>query len=384
MLTRLLLQTRSVNNSHTPVIRNLGVQVGQQRLRRRGIIIRTIMSTSSTDDDAHAKAQIFVNTFNKNYAEKHEEFENQFWGTKMALSSTDYVTYSTDLLSKTKKDMEDLLSNPDLLNEAKTYRDTLLLSHGDDGDGDDDDTSSNKKSSSDSDLLKVLNIIIRTCQCNEFPTKETKTIREETNKLEGILEKARNEMTTLGYNDGKGTFTSASSVGLRTIMRTSSDESVRKSAYEDGLRSIGSFVLDNGFIEIIKLRNQLGKLLGYEDYYDYTVSNSEGFSKVKLFEILDGLEEGTRPLMIKARQELVNEHGQKALEPWNTGYMMAGSVIKKMVSFLCAVFIIIIIIMLLMLMLMLTLVFLVKPRRRKARQNCLPNRPLPYSLLLPR
>jgi hypothetical protein len=384
MLTRLLLQTRSVNNSHTPVIRNLGVQVGQQRLRRRGIIIRTIMSTSSTDDDAHAKAQIFVNTFNKNYAEKHEEFENQFWGTKMALSSTDDVTYSTDLLSKTKKDMEDLLSNPDLLNEAKTYRDTLLLSHGDDGDGDDDDTSSNKKSSSDSDLLKVLNIIIRTCQCNEFPTKETKTIREETNKLEGILEKARNEMTTLGYKDDKGTFTSASSVGLRTIMRTSSDESVRKSAYEDGLRSIGSFVLDNGFIEIIKLRNQLGKLLGYEDYYDYTVSNSEGFSKVKLFEILDGLEEGTRPLMIKARQELVNEHGQKALEPWNTGYMMAGSVIKKMVSFLCAVFIIIIIIMLLMLMLMLTLVFLVKPRRRKARQNCLPNRPLPYSLLLPR
>jgi hypothetical protein len=382
MLTRLLLQARSVNNSHIPVIRNLGVQVGQQRLRRRGIIIRTIMSTSSTDDDAHAKAQIFVNTFNKNYAEKHEEFENQFWGTKMALSSTDDVTYSTDLLSKTKKDMEDLLSNPDLLNEAKTYRDTLLLSHGDDGD--DDDTSSNKKSSSDSDLLKVLNIIIRTCQCNEFPTKETKTIREETNKLEGILEKARNEMTTLGYNDGKGTFTSASSVGLRTIMRTSSDESVRKSAYEDGLRSIGSFVLDNGFIEIIKLRNQLGKLLGYEDYYDYTVSNSEGFSKVKLFEILDGLEEGTRPLMIKARQELVNEHGQKALEPWNTGYMMAGSVIKKMVSFLCAVFIIIIIIMLLMLMLMLTLVFLVKPRRRKARHNCLPNRPLPYSLLLPR
>jgi hypothetical protein len=379
MLTRLLLQTRSVNNSHTPVIRNLGVQVGQQRLRRRGIIIRTIMSTSSTDDDAHAKAQIFVNTFNKNYAEKHEEFENQFWGTKMALSSTDDVTYSTDLLSKTKKDMEDLLSNPDLLNEAKTYRDTLLLSHGDDGD--DDDTSSNKKSSSDSDLLKVLNIIIRTCQCNEFPTKETKTIREETNKLEGILEKARNEMTTLGYNDGKGTFTSASSVGLRTIMRTSSDESVRKSAYEDGLRSIGSFVLDNGFIEIIKLRNQLGKLLGYEDYYDYTVSNSEGFSKVKLFEILDGLEEGTRPLMIKARQELVNEHGQKALEPWNTGYMMAGSVIKKMVSFLCAVFINIII---MLLMLMLTLVFLVKPRRRKARQNCLPNRPLPYSLLLPR
>lgn len=112
-------------------------------------------------------------------------------------------------------------------------------------------------------------------------------------------------------------------------MRTADDEVTRKAAYQ-GLRTIGPFVCDNGFLEVVKLRNKLAKLLGFEDYYDYTVTNAEGFSKKKLFEILDGLEEGTRPLMEKARAELKKRHGETALEPWNMGFVMAGSVIKKM------------------------------------------------------
>lgn len=261
-------------------------------------------------------AQAFVDNFNTSYAEKHELFENQFWGTKMALTSKEGTPneYSTALLSSTKKDMEDLLSDISILNEAKEHRDAIASEE------------------HNEHVLKVLNVIIRTCQCNEFPTPEAKTIREETNKLEGNLEKKRNEMS-LGYKDTNGVFQSASSVGLRTSMRTSTEESVRKSAYE-GLRSIGGFVCNNGFLEIVKLRNQLGKMLGYEDYYDYTVTNSEGFDKKTLFEILDGLEEGTRPLMIKARKVLEEKHGKMALNPWNTGYMMAGSVTKKMVSFM--------------------------------------------------
>jgi hypothetical protein len=262
-----------------------------------------------------AAAQTFVDNFNKSYAEKHEMFENQFWGTKMALTSSEETPYSTDLLSKTKKEMEDLLSDAEVLKEAKSHRDALTPAVSGD---------------SASSLLKVLNVIIRTCQCNEFPTPEAKSIREDTNRIEGNLEKDRNEMS-LGYTDASGEFQSASSVGLRTLMRTSAEETVRKSSYE-GLRSIGSFVCEKGFLDVVRLRNQLAKLLGFEDYYDYTVTNAEGFGKKKLFGILDGLEEGTRPLMVKARQELEKRHGKQALDPWNTSFMMAGSVIKKMVS----------------------------------------------------
>lgn len=255
------------------------------------------------------EAQVFVNQFNHDYALKHEAFENQFWGTKMALSDP---CYSPDELTRTKKELEDLLADPEILKKAKYYRDAL-------------DTV--LKGDTYKDLMKVLQIIIRTCQCNEFPG-ESKSVREETNKIEGTLEAARNRMV-LGFTDENGDFQSSSSVGLRELMRTADKEAIRKSAYE-GLRSIGSFVCENGFLEIVKLRNKLAKMLGFEDYYDYTVQNAEGFSKKKLFEILDDLEQGTRPLMLKARAEMERRHGKEALEPWNTGFMLSGNVIKKM------------------------------------------------------
>jgi hypothetical protein len=66
----------------------------------------------------------------------------------------------------------------------------------------------------------------------------------------------------LGYTLPDGSFHPMSSVGLRNEMRTSKDEAIRKAAYE-GLRSIGPFVLDNGFVEIIKLRNKMAKSLGF-------------------------------------------------------------------------------------------------------------------------
>ena len=48
--------------------------------------------------------------------------------------------------------------------------------------------------------------------------------------------------------------------------------------------------------------------------------------KDKLFEILDTLEQGTRPIMVKAREELETRFGKDALEPWNTGYFISVSI----------------------------------------------------------
>jgi len=119
------------------------------------------------------------------------------------------------------------------------------------------------------DLVKTLDIVIRTCNCYDMSSSpEAKAIRDETGRLESELETLRNKMN-LGYTkpDDK-TFVKASSVALRNMMRTSDDEQVRKAAFE-GLNSIGPFVLQNGFLEIIKLRNKMAKKLGYIDYYDY-------------------------------------------------------------------------------------------------------------------
>jgi hypothetical protein len=55
------------------------------------------------------------------------------------------------------------------------------------------------------------------------------------------------------------------------------------------------------------------------------VTQAEGFSKARLFEILDGLRDETKPLLAAARAALAKDKGEAALEPWNTGYFMAGA-----------------------------------------------------------
>lgn len=53
-------------------------------------------------------------------------------------------------------------------------------------------------------------------------------------------------------------------------------------------------------------------------------------TKAKLFEILDGLEKRTRPLMDQARARLAAEKGAAALEPWNSPQALSGDSAKEM------------------------------------------------------
>lgn len=229
----------------------------------------------------------------------------------MNLKSTEEITYSAESLTKTKIAMEEQLSDPKRRLEAERLRQNI-------------------PADSPADLIKTLDIIVRTCKCYDMSSSpEAKAIRDETGRLESELEMARNKMN-LGYNSpDDGSFVKASSVALRNLMRTADDEKVRKAAF-DGLNSIAPFVLDKGFVEIIKLRNKLAKKLGFLDYYDYKVTNAEGFGRIRLFEILDGLEKGTRPILERARKELAERFGEDALLPWNTSYKMAGSIVKKL------------------------------------------------------
>ena len=162
------------------------------------MVLRRIICTSRMADGASLgtimAARNFVRDFNDSYERVHRAFEGQFWGTKMALkASVDSSgadgearvvgpAYSAELLAQTKGEMEGLLSDPSVLEEAKVHRNVL--------DGAEDDE--------EEDLAKTLDIIIRTCECNSLPTARARSIREETCKIESDLEMARNAMV-LGY-----------------------------------------------------------------------------------------------------------------------------------------------------------------------------------------
>jgi len=244
----------------------------------------------------------FIEKINTEYELLHRAFEYQFWGTKMALSSEEW---SVPELTRTKAEMESFLASKEKLEQTRA----LLVTDVTD------------------DERKTLKMFERTFGCYIMESPVALTLREECMKIEGALEDARNKMT-LGATIG-GEFVELSSVGLRAKMRVAPEEATRRACY-DGVRTIGDFVTANGFVELVKARNAMAKSLGYVDYYDYKVTQAEGFGKAALFDILDTLETGTRPLMVAARARLCAEKGEAALEPWNSAFMMAGSITRQL------------------------------------------------------
>eukprot|EP00040_Diaphanoeca_grandis_P017576 m.91899 g.91899 ORF g.91899 m.91899 type:complete len:649 (+) comp26507_c0_seq1:137-2083(+) len=276
-----------------------------------------------------AAVEKFIAETNSGYAALHEAFEDQFWGTKMNLTGIPLTPesqtsepavkkakvdsiYSTELLTKTKQEMEDFLSDPVKLKTCRDHRAAL-----------DGDASNDKHES----IKKVLAIFERTFCCYIMESAEAKTLREQGMKLENELNSKRNQLKLGATIDG--VFVALSSVGLRNKLKTDNNEATRKACYE-GLTSIGDFILANGFIEVVKKRNEMARALGFEDYYEYKVTNAEGFGKKRLFAMLDTLEQSTRGLMTSSREQFAVKNGQDSLQPWNTNHAMSGDITAKL------------------------------------------------------
>uniref|UniRef100_A0A7S2S766 Peptidase M3A/M3B catalytic domain-containing protein n=1 Tax=Rhizochromulina marina TaxID=1034831 RepID=A0A7S2S766_9STRA len=251
-----------------------------------------------------AEIQEFLDSVNSQYEKLHLEFEAQFWGTKMALQEPE-GSYSTVKLSTTKEAMEAFLRRPDLLQRSKE-----LLATG-------------KASETQQ---RVLECFVKALGCYQMSDPAAVELRHECTVTEDDLGEKRNTMK-LGFRDATagGEFVEQSSVGLRTTLKTAPQPEVRRAAWE-GLRSIGTFILSNGFVELVKHRNAMARKLGYEDFYDYKVTQAEGFGKARLFEILDTLLHGSQKIFDDARSAFQTEKGETALEAWNVGFLMAGDV----------------------------------------------------------
>lgn len=263
--------------------------------------LSTTPSSTSTLDPIDQ----FIYNFNRLYEIKHQNYENNFWSNKMNLKDS-----STDLLVQSKSELDNFLGNKEILLQVREY----LQQH------------SNNLINLTNEQIKIFQCIEKTFLCYILEDPQAVELKNEILKLESELAESRNHMT-LGYTHPiTGEFIKASSVQLRNLLRTSDDPAIRLACLE-GLRSIGPFIAEK-FCEIIKLRNRLARLLGYECFYDMKVTQAEGFNKRTLFSILDQLEADTRPIMENALRNLATEKGIEALEPQNMSYLLSGDVAK--------------------------------------------------------
>lgn len=129
-----------------------------------------------------------------------------------------------------------------------------------------------------------------------------------------------------GYIDPhSGKFTAASELKMNTIMATDDDEAVRKACF-DATQELALGNIDD-YVELIGLRNEYARRLGYADFYDYKVNREDGMSKRELFSIFDDIYQKTQ----YAQQAITKlEKKMPGLrKPWNFRCMMSGDFTKE-------------------------------------------------------
>ncbi len=133
----------------------------------------------------------------------------------------------------------------------------------------------------------------------------------------------------MSWIDGQGREQSGSLPSLLTAIRTAESESERKSAH-DALLKLEAWVCDNGFLDMVKLRNQFAKSQGYDNYFAYKVQKTEHMSADQLFIILDDFEERTRERNQAGIAELQKARGDAAILAHNFSYFISGDVQRQM------------------------------------------------------
>lgn len=120
-------------------------------------------------------------------------------------------------------------------------------------------------------------------------------------------------------------FVTASELKMNTMMATDDDEAVRKACFDATQElALGN---TNEYIELVRLRNEYARKLGYSDFYDYKVNSEDGMSKRELFSIFDDIYGKTQ-----YAQKAINRLEKKMpglRKPWNFRYMMSGDFTKE-------------------------------------------------------
>jgi hypothetical protein len=232
----------------------------------------------------------------RDYLDLHTRREDLFWVTKMGITGAS----RRDAL-EAENAWKAFLQSPDRLADLRRLE---------------------AQAASD-DQRRVARGWVAMLSAHVVESADGRRLSEEIVERENDLERRRGQMA-LGYRDpGTGEMVGASSVKLGLMVKTHPDAQVRRAAF-DGLRSIESFVLDNGFLDIVKLRNRLARTLGFEDYYAWRVRAVERMEKARLFGMLDDLARRTTAATQSALAGFRAVHGADALEPWNFPFLKSG------------------------------------------------------------
>ncbi|KHS90326.1 M3 family metallopeptidase [Pectobacterium brasiliense] len=251
----------------------------------------------------------YFNALNRDYLAVHQAKEELFWQLYMGTGNDDV----SERFSAAESAYKRFISQPQRLAELRTHLATLENSPRDE---------------QQQALSHGLQGWYRFFDCNVIEDPLAQALMDEIITAESALYAKRKsyEMTHL---DAKGERVSASLGELLTNQTTNDTEAYRQSS-QQALRDLEQWLLQNGFPELISLRNRFARQMGYRNYFDYKVNKTERMTPEQLFAILDPFEEQTREANTRSLKNLADEKGEEALQPWNIRYASAGDVTRQL------------------------------------------------------
>ena len=251
-------------------------------------------------------AKQYFDLLNNEYLAAHREKEDLFWSTYMATSD------KTDDFTAAEKRWTDFISNASRIGEIKAYLAEL---------------SGNNKAESLA-VQHGLKGWLALFESNALESEVEQKLKAELISAEAVLfDKKKNHLMT--FIDENGTQVEASLPALAANMRASDNEQVRASSHQAFL-DLEQWILNNGFIALVKLRNKFARALGYNNFFDYSVVKTEHMTTDELFTLLDDFEKQTRDTNLLSIKTLEDEKGAFAIKPQNFYFSFSGDATRAL------------------------------------------------------
>ena len=177
-------------------------------------------------------------------------------------------------------------------------------------------------------LLHGLSGWLAVFEANIVDSPEGRTRMREIVDAESALFEKKRQYEPRHLNE-RGESEAASLPMLATNLATNRVEERRRSSF-DAFRDIERWVLANGFLELIVLRNRFARALGFDNYFDLKVEKTERLTTAALMQTLDDFIRRTDKANARALAELQHDHGSGAIAPWNIRFHASGDVIRRL------------------------------------------------------
>ncbi len=258
-----------------------------------------------------ANARAFFDALNLEYVAIHQTKEDLFWTTYMGTSADD------EGFTRAERAFKDFVSDPARLRatrEQLTQVEALppdalrnMVRHG----------------------LQGWQALF---EANVIESDEGRQLMHALVDAEAALFAKRRTFVPTHVNE-RGEVEDATLASLATNLATNPVEERRRASF-DAFRGLEQWALDNGFLDLVRLRNRFARALGYPDFFEMKLRKNERMTTAQLFAVLDDFIQRTDAANARTLTDLRARHGDAAVLPWNLRIFTTGDIVRRMDPYL--------------------------------------------------